>query len=112
MIIKFKIYEQSSYSSTKIFENINEGDVEIDDFILINSKITNLSYHNNIGKVTHIDYNSPFPVRVIFENELFSGRDDKTRYGYYDNVKFSVIEYWSKNREDLEAIVKSRKYNI
>lgn len=86
----------------KLFENINEGEVQVGDYILHKSRRDEGLYDiltTTIGQVLSI--NGYREARVRFDSPI--------------NIMFidlDRIEYWSKNREDLEAILAAKKYNL
>ncbi len=101
----------------KIFENINEGKPEIDDYVLLDYRkyrndMTNF-LSSNIGKIIFIDdnfcilefYDVPDSINYRFEYNKINNTYKKT-------IKPNKISYWSKNREDLEEILIAKKYNL
>ena len=94
----------------KIFENINEGEIGIGDYVILGytpgSGISQ-QYANNIGKITniasmglkHIEYSH---ISIIYENNLEP----------LILIHKSWIKYWSKDKEELEAFLATKKYNL
>ena len=90
----------------KIFESINEGKPRKDDYVII--KINDIIYE--IGKIINYKKNSIYPYLVEFDENF-----DYYQYGLsenYTSVESDEILYWSNNKEDLEIIIKSQKYNL
>jgi hypothetical protein len=101
----------------KIFENINEGRPEIDDYVLLkyatyHNDMTNF-LNNNIGKIIFIDDNFCI-IEYYNVPDLINHRFDynKINNTYKKTFKTRFISYWSKNREDLEDILMANKYNL
>lgn len=87
----------------KLFENINEGEPQEGDYILHrNRRLGNLYDVLNvtIGKIIKLRkvYNE---AEVLYDKPIGKMMTD------LDN-----IEYWSKDREDLEAFIAAKKYNL
>ena len=90
----------------KIFENINKGKPKVGDYVICKVADTLESTSFGIYVSTHV------------------GKIDnivKTKYDDFYQVEYSntgnkfqeyQILYWSKNKEELEAILASKKYNI
>lgn len=90
MITKFKLF-------------VNEGEPELGDFVIINSD-HEIFYKDKIGTIEDID-----------NDDI----NDPIYYIYYPNstniwrpCTILNIEYWSKNKEVLEVILQSKKYNL
>lgn len=86
----------------KTYENLEEP--QIGDFVVINvSHITNFKdfIENNVGKIIKTDAHINWPYEI-----------------QYDIIKKSIITsrkeilYFSKNKEDCEAYLASKKYNL
>ena len=115
----------------KLFEEINVGEPKVGDYVIceeIPQSTPKFQYadvieflKNNIGKIKKISYN-PDPNLEGVE-----------RYSYivaYNNIPLSLITYflsgknnarrmfkdniiyWSKDRDELETILLSKKYNV
>jgi len=87
----------------KLFENINDGEPQDGDYILYKSRRGEGLYDVlaiTIGKILKIRkvYNE---AQVIFDVPI----------GLMF-IDLDKIEFWSKNREDLEALLASKKYNV
>ena len=86
-------------------------------------------FDNNVGIITNIDKShSPYDYKIFFENipdEIIN--DDMLNIWYYfpggshpelSNTDFSVelrinqIALWSDNKEEVEAYVEAKKYNL
>jgi hypothetical protein len=110
MITKFKIYE-----------SLNKGKPEIDDYILVKylyssdpnylSELKNF-LDNTIGILNDIDINE---ILVRYDNvpnnlKIFFKKTNKVFYTKPFEKK-SIVCY-SKNKEDLEKILMANKFNI
>ena len=105
MIIKFKI-----------FENDNR-EPEIGDYIVIklsdlygvsaSSKVTNF-LNSHIGKI--INKNYPFNYYAVKFDEEFENED--TMFFNYGKGLDNNIEFFSKNKQDAESYLASKKYNL
>jgi len=94
MITNFKIFEL--FTST--------DDIEVGDYITLKSRRLEHEFDviaDNIGKVLRvrkhydeIDAEFEYPVNKMF------------------GISFSSIKYCSRNREDLEILLQSKKYNL
>ena len=96
MITKFKLYE-----------TINEGEPKKGDYVIVSVKNDDFyfttdtidSLNNNIHRLINIYFDTNSTTYVIdFSNNWLLNRNQ--------------IIYWSKNYEDLEPVLKSRKFNI
>ena len=113
----------------KIFESINILP-KVGDYVLIKidkfgaSKLQDF-YSNNIGQITDFDLHRARFIQgenfyyIKFQNvekDIIPYFDSKTTYQNIITVykKFSInrFEYWSENKEDLEEIIKEKKYNL
>ena len=106
MITKFKFYEA-----------VNQGEPEVGDYIIANiddfggniEKIINNNIGILINIVEEIDVTSE-PFCVKYPGADFGESDNFER----DNWWFSESDlvYWSKNKEELEEILATKKYNL
>jgi len=129
MIIKFKIYEQSSYSLKRVFEN--NKNPEIGDWAIFNIDIDDMEYIeckefilNNIGQIIKRggkddlpqfpdvkQYNFDFTVK-------FNNVPNNYPFGEYFNkngeigVYLDELLFYSSNKEEVEAYLNSLKYNL
>jgi len=108
MITKFKIYE-----------SINDGEPEIGDYVICDPDFRNLFnfINNNIGQI--INYPSTTDKYVIkYENvpesiySFFDVNISLSGHTYKRYFQRDEIIYWSKNKEDLEHLIQSKKYNL
>lgn len=104
-------------------ENINENEPEKGDYILCNinidvpifnfinntiSKLYDKYIWNNLQRVYIIQYdNVPNDIKDQFSKH---NRNDKSFYTF--DIAKCAIKNWSKNKEELEMILKSNKFNI
>ena len=114
MITKFKLYEE-----------LNAGEPEVGDYVIIEKEYDDFEDKNNVnfinssigyiwkspGKSTHIvKYNNiPDNTKQFFQ---YSDYSDGLKIGNSIIVYNDDIKYWSKNKEDLEHVIQSKKYNI
>jgi len=105
----------------KEFENLNNTKPEIGDYVLC--KENDFSMSNfldcNIGKILEfVKKDNGIDSMYIIE---YSNVPRNLRYRFfppnnnYNYLRFSHIdniEYWSKNKEDLEPILQAKKYNL
>jgi len=104
----------------KKFESINiqpkVGDYVIADRASYIDNIRNDVFHISVGKLINI-YESIYEVEYILPRYIFMmyGFENKTRNGiHYSTFNFRLndIKYNSKDKEELEAILASKKYNL
>jgi len=110
----------------KTLETIS-NDPQIGDYVIIKSYSpvdeVNDFINNNIGQIIDISQskysfskyrlsiiydNIPSEIKQYFENNNIKG----TFYDGFRDYKFSDIIEYSKNKEDLEIILSSNKYNL
>jgi hypothetical protein len=109
----------------KLYEELNVKIPQIHDYVLcveseyeddtINESEINLNnfISSNIGIIikVKISVKSKYDYHIKYENVP----DDIAMYFEYDNTRWSVksdIIHWSNDREDLEALLAIKKYNI
>ena len=78
----------------KIFEKLNQGEPEVGDYIIIKNKI---------GQITN-DFppnsnNKPATYETKFDNQIWW-------------ISFDEIRYWSKDKKDLERVLKTKNYSL
>lgn len=101
----------------KIFESINVGEPKVGDYVIIKyfnefglpDKNFEECLKNNIGQIREVDkVDNDY---VIEYSELH-----KKLLKIFNNnlVPFNKkhIEYWSESKEELEALIRSKKYNL
>lgn len=109
----------------KIFENINDGEPKVGDFVIIKTKDLPQLYNfygdfikTSIGRIWKIHSVNFFLIK--YEN---IPKEIKDYFSYSDyskglNIGNSIlvhkrdIIYWSKNKEDLDYIIDAKKFNI
>lgn len=99
MITKFKIYEQSSYSLKRIFENVDEP--EVGDYVI--TKIPKM-------KLYRPNYDEMFGKEFIDDNTLFIGKIKKIKvsnnvklyYVYYNHEYFWTKDWWLPRSEIID----------
>ena len=87
----------------KIFESVNIGEPEIGDYVIVKPGL----YLNLIGKI--LGYKPEYFYKGRREGEY------DVDFGGVQKVKKFLpkeIDCWSKNKEDLELIIQSNKYNL
>lgn len=113
----------------KYFENINTNNIEIGDFVLFNypdhvtqTYICLLDHNirnfinNNIAVIVEI-LDDNIWIEVNYEDVTEDPIMQSPQYSYkFNNNKIILqkkyIEYKSKNKEDVEAYLNSKKYNL
>lgn len=96
MITKFKIFENVSYP------------YKVGDYLLIIVRSRNVLYNDVLCQIIEIRNDGQIEVEILdnrIENIL-----RKEKFNVVVN-KNSII-CWSENRDELEAIIKSNKYNL
>jgi len=105
----------------KIFENVNENEPEVGDYVIASSNDFLIDLNeftkNRIGRLYNIFkplYVDDLSYTVIYDNipkEL-----DCYTFKVYDEEAISLdkedIKYWSKDKEDLEKILMTNKFNL
>jgi len=99
MITEFKVYEQSSYSLKRIFENIDEP--EVGDYVI--TKIPKM-------KLYRPNYDEMFGKEFIDDNTLFIGKIKKIKvsnnvklyYVYYNHEYFWTKDWWLPRSEIID----------
>jgi len=99
----------------KKFESINEKSIEIGDFVICEevdyADINTIFTSTNIGKFIRYDDGEAYPYIIKYDytpknmKSYFSGDDER-------NMSIDEIKYWSKNRNELEIILQTNKFNI
>jgi len=112
----------------KMFENLNE--LQVGDYVACEDtrdysrnkyygnemgNILKKFIYNNVGEYFSIDkdvnYSNPYYILVKYDNvpkELKRYfKKNKTRY-----IQEYDIKFWSKNKEDVEAYIAEKKYNL
>jgi len=114
MITKFKIYEKLNVNEPEVGDYVICYNYETDD-VLFRDKFTS----NNIGKLMEIQnlnhYNEieySYMVKYDFLPDELDWLNFKDLGKYVLSFYKNDIKYWSKNREDLEMILQTNKFNI
>ena len=113
MITKFKIFEsineQPQIGDYVIVDNSDEDDGE--------NNIWNY-FNNSVGKfIDIVDYTKSHVIEYTLTEDLYK------KYMPYimhknknntitSNFELKQIKYWSKNKEELEVLLASKKYNL
>jgi len=100
----------------KEFENLNNNELGINDYVICKETGSlNEFLSLNIGQVIQVDKYDRTLYVIEYKNvpEFLSYRflcpiKDK----FLRNMYKYEIKYWSKDREDLEAIIEAKKYNL
>jgi len=111
----------------KIFENINESEVVVGDYILLDLSNYENPFlkdmikfvENNIGKIVTIQYNTaPYEncISITFDNIT----EDMEKFFNYDKINNCFVRRFyeyeiilsSNNIEDLKVYLNSKKYNL
>ena len=96
----------------KIFENINKMEedyrLSVGDYILLKNNVVKelTKFQNILGEIIKISYYTNkeiecYIVRFIVNNNSFE-----------EDIFDDEIEYWSKNKEELEQMILVNKYNL
>ena len=95
MITKFKIFENISYP------------YKVGDYLLIKIRSRNVLYNDVLCQIIEIR-------GIDIDVEIFDNRveDILTREKFIVVINHNSIVCWSENRDELEAIIKSNKYNL
>ena len=112
MITKFKIYE-----------TLNQDAPEKGDYVIINWGYTILDAKNTQKLRDHIENSVGKVIDYGITSYLFPQPPDKydAYYIKYENlprenkiiqISKQYIKYWSKNKEELELMLASKKYNL
>ena len=91
----------------KIFESVNKSRPEIGDYVIVHTGVDNETmdkfYNNNIGQIVgNYENGDFFDVQFDVENNRIP----------HGAIKLSQLKYWSKDKEELELIITSLKFNI
>jgi len=90
-------------------------DDELNDFISSNiGKVVEIGYETHHEDDLGNLYKAPFyvvkyDVEIPARINIWFQHDD---YGYSIGLEAQDIKYWSENKEELEIILASRKYNL
>ena len=108
----------------KIFESVNIGEPEIGDYVICeeesinNTDVKNYT-ENNIGKIVdNLFYGGDcnFLVKYNIDFKTTKFRKERFQLDFHPEgcriMKNEEIEYWSKDKEQLEAILAIKKYNV
>jgi len=111
MITKFKLFENIS-TSPKIGDYVIINEVEFS----FSSKVFYEFIKSNIGKIesTYISHGGTekfyvirFDLKIIPDLIVTMFNKDGDR-----SFNFSDLKFWSSNKEELEILINSKKYNI
>jgi len=103
----------------KIFENINILP-KVGDYVLIkiydrgDSRLQNF-YSDNIGQIMLTTGSDGIYYDVKFENvpnDIKKFFDDDGHSYDFKTFPIGRFEYWSESKEELEIMIKSKKYNV
>jgi hypothetical protein len=101
--IKFLFFIYTSMKHIKTYEELNIDEPQVGDYILVEDNFLS-SYikdflENNIGIIKNITPTNIYQCK-------YPNNDGNWR------LNKSQIKYWSKNRESLEDILATNKYNL
>jgi len=99
----------------KTFESLDEP--EINEYVVCKEGIGYASAEftsNNIGLIVNYNGRSAYSVKYEFDIIPKNIREyfDYTYDGYCRAMTIDDIKFWSKNKEDVESYLTSKKYNI
>ena len=84
----------------KKYEELNQGEPKLDDYIIVNGEGIYSRLKNKIGYIKNSFPDShQSTYKCIFDNDIWW-------------INRSDIKYWSENKEDLEVIIEKNKFNI
>jgi len=101
----------------KTFETLNQNEPQIGDYVICQElnaiEEINLFLGNNIGKIVFVGERKMF-FCVQYTN---IPRNISDRFGYGSitnarNMRRDEIKYWSDNKENLETLLSTNKYNL
>jgi hypothetical protein len=110
------------------YETINNGQPKVGDYVLCDeiSSSTKEYTRNNVGKIIFIIDESnmqkyrlfddfKYIIRYEYKGEIIDSeitQDEDFFDGYCRRMKSEEIIYWSSDKRELNAILKSNKYNL
>lgn len=96
-----------------LFESVNDGEVQVGDYILHKSRRDEgLGGETNQWSPLIYDILATTIGQVLSINGY---KEARVRFDSPINIMFidlDKIEYWSKNRKDLEALLAGKDYNL
>ena len=100
----------------KLFEELNAGEPEVGDWIIVNNKDYS-TYDFINSSIGYIWKKYEFSALVKYvdipidqqKNFMFT---DGSKIGNSIMLSIGDIVYWSKNKEELEHIIQAKKYNL
>jgi hypothetical protein len=109
----------------KQYETLNIGQPKVGNYVLCEEISSSTAEYtkNNIGKIIFIiddDKDNMEKYRLFndykyiiwYEHTIEIPRDEVYFNGCCRRMKRAEIKYWSKNKRDLQAILKLNKYNL
>jgi len=110
----------------KEFENLNYKEPNVGDYVICQEKNENKDFisfiENNIGQIIKIK--QYYTNEKLYYYIRYTGIPDNIKYHFYEGIHIdlyennirgmflSEIKYWSKDKEDLETILSTNKYNL
>jgi hypothetical protein len=97
----------------KNFESVNDGEPKVGDYVIVDRKTELDVYYftsNTIGYYEQIIYSNKMTYHIRFDN-VPEEIENKFTYDCR-NYSREDIKYWSRNKEEIEIILSTIKYNI
>jgi hypothetical protein len=106
----------------KIFEKLNDGNPKIGDYVLLNinwyynDKKFDYFLNNTIGQISKIEKenNKNYIPNINNKYQILFDTTEKFKLLQHNRIKVydKQIKYFSSNKEELEVILNSNKYNL
>ncbi len=91
---------------------MNEGSPEVGDYIICSSVVPeeNVFFSNNIGKIIDVKKYYYYPYNLEYDNVPDNLKKSNGATTFV--CRFNDILYFSKDKEELEYILRANKFNI
>jgi len=98
----------------KLYEKLNDGMPEVGDYVICSKSdfSSDEFVENNIGKILKDDKSNYYPYYITYDNIPDSLIDRRVNKIATILFKRKDILYWSKDKEELEAILQTNKFNL
>ena len=106
----------------KLYEKLNDGDPDVGDYVICSdSKFNNENefIKDKIGRIIKIDDNTnkTFPYTIFPYTITYDNIPNLLMNYEIDNIRAIIlsrknIQYWSKDKKELEQILQANKFNI
>ena len=98
----------------KLFGSINEGEPKVGDYVIceesVSGEVVKEFISNNIGIFSKSIHDETFKYSIEYENipdNIYGAFTNKCR-----RMSRQEIKYWSKDKEELEILLVTNKYNL